>query len=159
MRTIENFCARLVREILFFHSAVKSEVGTVIDQFYKYRRYSVTITLQIEQYSLSFSHVGSGCPMTNQILIGNNDPSNFPNETSCVENISVVDTLDLTRNRDVSLDCACSAEKVYCRCLSESSHSRIPENHSPCCHPAHKRFMNPYHGFLISAKYQWDWHT
>ena len=31
-----------------------------------------------------------------------------------VESISVVDTLDVTRNRDVSLDCACSAEKVYC---------------------------------------------
>ena len=30
-----------------------------------------------------------------------------------VESISMVDTLDVTRNLDVSLDCACSAEKVY----------------------------------------------
>ena len=29
----------------------------------------------------------------------------------------MLDTLDVTRNRDVSLDCACSAEKVYCLCL------------------------------------------
>ena len=28
---------------------------------------------------------------------------------------SFVDTLDVTRNRDVSLDCACSEEKVYCQ--------------------------------------------
>ena len=34
--------------------------------------------------------------MTNQILIWNNDPSTFPNETSCVESVSVVDTLDVT---------------------------------------------------------------
>ena len=26
----------------------------------------------------------------------------------------MVDTLDVTRNRDVSVDCACSAEIVYC---------------------------------------------
>ena len=31
-----------------------------------------------------------------------------------VESVFVVDTLDVTRNRDVSLDCACSADKVYC---------------------------------------------
>ena len=54
-------------------------------------------------------------PMKNQILIRNNDPSTFLNVTSCVENGSVVDTLDVTRNLDVSLDdCTCSAEKVYC---------------------------------------------
>ena len=51
--------------------------------------------------------------MTNQILIRNNDPSTFPNETSCVESISVVDTLDVTRDLDVFLDCACCADKVY----------------------------------------------
>ena len=51
--------------------------------------------------------------MKNQILIQNNDPSTSPNVTSCVENGSVVDTLDVTHNLDVSLDCACSAEKVY----------------------------------------------
>ena len=51
--------------------------------------------------------------MTNQILLWNNEPSTFPNETSYVENISVVDTLDVTCDLDVSHDCACSAEKVY----------------------------------------------
>ena len=51
--------------------------------------------------------------MTNEILIWNNDQSKFPNETSCIESISVFDTLDVTRDLDVSLDCACSAEKVY----------------------------------------------
>ena len=39
-----------------------AEIGTLIDQFYKYRRYSVTITLQIEKYSLSFAHIGHGDP-------------------------------------------------------------------------------------------------
>ena len=55
----------------------------------------------------------SWCPMTNQIWIWNNDPSTFPYETKTRENVSAVDTLDVTRNLDVSLDCACSAEKVY----------------------------------------------
>ena len=32
-----------------------AEIGMVTDQFYKYRCYSVTITLQIEKYSLSFA--------------------------------------------------------------------------------------------------------
>ena len=52
-------------EIPFIHSAVKSwsaEIGTLIDQFYKYRRYTVTITLQVEKYSLSFSHIGHDAP-------------------------------------------------------------------------------------------------
>ena len=35
---------------------------TVIDQFYNYRPYYVTITLQIEKYSLSFAHVGPDAP-------------------------------------------------------------------------------------------------
>ena len=39
-----------------------AEIGTLIDQFYKYRRYSVTITLQIEKYSLGFAHIGHGDP-------------------------------------------------------------------------------------------------
>ena len=53
----KKICTRLVRETPFIHSAVKSaEIGTVIDLFYKYRRYSVTITLQIEKYSLSFAN-------------------------------------------------------------------------------------------------------
>ena len=51
--------------------------------------------------------------MKNQIWIWNNDPSTSLNVTSCLENGSVVDTLDVTRNLGVSLDCACSAEKVY----------------------------------------------
>ena len=33
------------------------------------------------------------------------------------ESVSAVDTLDMTRNRDVSLDCACSVEIVYYRAL------------------------------------------
>ena len=37
----------------------------------------------------------------------------FLAKQQCVENVIVVDTLDLTRNRAVSLDCACSAEIVY----------------------------------------------
>ena len=36
--------------------------GTVIYQFYNYRPYYVTITLQIETYSLSFAHVGPDAP-------------------------------------------------------------------------------------------------
>ena len=39
-----------------------AEIGTVTDQFYKYRRYSLTITLQIEKYSLSFSNIGPDAP-------------------------------------------------------------------------------------------------
>ena len=35
---------------------------TVIYQFYNYRPYYVTITLQIEKYSLSFAHVGPDAP-------------------------------------------------------------------------------------------------
>ena len=35
---------------------------TVIDPFSKYRRYSVTITLQIEKCSLSFAHIGPDSP-------------------------------------------------------------------------------------------------
>ena len=38
------------------------EIGTLIDQFYKYRRYSVTITLQIQKYSLGFAHIGPDAP-------------------------------------------------------------------------------------------------
>ena len=37
----------------------------------------------------------------------------FLAKQQCVENVTVVDTLDVTRNRAVSLDCACSAEIVY----------------------------------------------
>ena len=37
----------------------------------------------------------------------------FLAKQQCVENVTVVDTLDVTRNRDVSVDCACSAEIVY----------------------------------------------
>ena len=37
----------------------------------------------------------------------------FLAKQQCVENVIVVDTLDVTRNRAVSLDCACSAEIVY----------------------------------------------
>ena len=105
VHTIEKMCARLVRETPFIHSAVKtgSKVLTLVRWLISLRRYSVTITLQIEKYSLSFAHNWSWCPMTNNILIWNNDPSTFPN-----------DTFDGTRNRDVSLNCTCSAEKVYC---------------------------------------------
>ena len=39
----------------------------------------------------------------------------FLAKQQCVENIIVVDALDVTRNRSVSLDCACSAEIVYYR--------------------------------------------
>ena len=67
MRTIGKMCARPVRETPFIHSAVKSgskvlklERGLV--SFYKYRRYSVIITLQIEKYSLSFAHIGPDAP-------------------------------------------------------------------------------------------------
>ena len=38
----------------------------------------------------------------------------LPYEVKRVESVFVVDTLDLTHNQDVSVDCACSAEKVYC---------------------------------------------
>ena len=37
----------------------------------------------------------------------------FLAKQQCVENVIVVDALDVTRNRAVSLDCACSAEIVY----------------------------------------------
>ena len=52
--------------------------------------------------------------MKNRILIWNNDAQRFLAKQQCVENVIVVDTLDVTRNRAVSLDCACSAEIVYC---------------------------------------------
>ena len=39
-----------------------AEIDTVIDQFYKYSRYSVRIPLQIEKYSLSFAHIGPDAP-------------------------------------------------------------------------------------------------
>ena len=54
--------------------------------------------------------------MKNRILIWNNDASTFPRETTMRENVIVVDALDVTRNRAVSLECACYAEIVYC-CL------------------------------------------
>ena len=53
------------------------------------------------------------------------------NVTSCVESGSVVDTLDVTRNLDVSLDCACSAEKVYCK-----------------LDPLQTQFLTPVHDWL-----------
>ena len=37
----------------------------------------------------------------------------FLAKQQCVEKVIVVDALDVTRNRTVSLDCACSAEIVY----------------------------------------------
>ena len=37
----------------------------------------------------------------------------FLAKQQCVENVIVVDALDVTRNRAVSLECACSAEIVY----------------------------------------------
>ena len=52
----------------------------------------------------------------------------FPNKTSCIESISVVDTIDdvdVTRNRDVSLDCAYSAEKVYCNHHAEKQPTTV----------------------------------
>ena len=39
----------------------------------------------------------------------------FLAKQQCAENVIVVDALDVTRNRAVSLDCACSAEIVYCK--------------------------------------------
>ena len=38
----------------------------------------------------------------------------FLAKQQCVENVIVVDALDVTRNRTVSLECACSAEIFYC---------------------------------------------
>ena len=38
----------------------------------------------------------------------------FLAKQQCVENVIVVDALDVTRNRAVSLECTCSAEIVYC---------------------------------------------
>ena len=40
----------------------------------------------------------------------------FLAKQQCVKNVIVVDALDVTRNRAVSLECACSAEIVYWRC-------------------------------------------
>ena len=84
---IEKICARLVREMPLIHSEVKSGsqvLKLVIDQFYNYRCYSVTITLQIEKYSLIFAHIALGHDKSNF----NNDRSTFPNETSYVESMS-----------------------------------------------------------------------
>ena len=52
-----------MRESQFSHIAVKSgsqmlKLVRWLISFYKYRRYSVTITLQIEKYSLSCAHIG-----------------------------------------------------------------------------------------------------
>ena len=59
----KKVCAQLLREALFIHSSVKSgsqmlKLVRWLISFYKYRRYSVTITLQIEKYSLSCAHIG-----------------------------------------------------------------------------------------------------
>ena len=43
----------------------------------------------------------------------------FLAKQQCVENVIVVDALDVTRNRAVSLDCACSAEIVYSDPISD----------------------------------------
>ena len=56
---------------------------------------------------LSFAHFGPDAPWQIKFKY------EIMTVTSCVESISVVDTLDVTRNLDVSLDCACSAEIVY----------------------------------------------
>ena len=37
----------------------------------------------------------------------------FLTKRQCVESIPVVDKQDVTRNRDISLDCACCADIVY----------------------------------------------
>ena len=60
-------CAWLLRETPFIPSAVKSgsqvmKLVRCFDQFYKYRRYSVTITLQIQKHSLGFAHIGPDAP-------------------------------------------------------------------------------------------------
>ena len=62
----------LPRETPFFHFFIAALAlsnlaamycnCTVNDQFYNYRPYYVTITLQIEKYSLSFAHVGPDAP-------------------------------------------------------------------------------------------------
>ena len=59
----------LARETPFFTTALAlSNLAavywncTVIDQFYNYKPYYVTITLQIEKKSLSFAHVGPDAP-------------------------------------------------------------------------------------------------
>ena len=59
----------LARETPFFIAALAlSNLAamyrncTMIDQFYNFRPYYVTITLQIEKYSLSFAHVGPDAP-------------------------------------------------------------------------------------------------
>ena len=103
----------------FIHSAVTS-----CSQVLKLVRWLISFTTLLCDNNIAnweifpqFWPYWSWCPMKNQILIWNNDPSTSPNVTSCVENGSVVDMLDVTRNMDVSLDCACSAEKVYYTCI------------------------------------------
>ena len=49
----------------------------------------------------------------------------FLTKQQCVENVIVVDALDVTRNRAVSLDCACSAEIVYCWQRQNLGHNAI----------------------------------
>ena len=44
----------------------------------------------------------------------------FLAKQQCVENVTVVDALDVTRNRAVSLECACSVEIVYCLYIAAS---------------------------------------
>ena len=112
-------------EALFIHSSVKSgsqmlKLVRWLISFYKYRRYSVTITLQIEKFPQLCAY-WSWCPMKNQILIWNNDPSTSPNVTSRLENGAGLAwpatwTFPLTahapRKRSIVWVCECVSESV-----------------------------------------------
>ena len=83
VRTIEKICARLVRDTPFIQSAVKSgsQVLTLV-------RWMISLINVCDNHIANweifpqFCPYWSWCPMTNQILIWNNDPSTFPNHAS-----------------------------------------------------------------------------
>ena len=100
VRTIEKICARLVRDTPFIHSPFKS--GSQVLKLVRWliRIINIDATMWHSHCKLrnisSVCRYWSWCLMTNQILIWNNDPSTFPNVTSCIESISMVDTRQAT---------------------------------------------------------------
>ena len=65
----------------------------------------------------------------------------FLAKQQCIENVIVVDALDVTRNRAVSLECACSAEIVY---FSPISALQITYAYAKKHHKNYNRYYKNY---------------
>ena len=86
VRTTEKICGRLVRETPFIHSAVKSgsHVLNLVGWLISFINIDALCDSHIANWEIfpRFCPYWSWYPMKNQIVIWNNDPSTFPNETS-----------------------------------------------------------------------------